>query len=368
MIVKFFKKFCKSSTIIALIILPSPFIFIFLIYRKYLKMHITQTRIKCTGNGINILEAIKIGGIEQWISVRGEDKENPILLILPGGPGMSMMPFSFIFQPLESQFNIVHWDQRGVGKTYASNRTLSLETINIKQMQNDTLEIAQYLCRRFKQEKIFVFGHSWGSFLGLSLAHAHPELLQAYIGAGQFINMKANEKYGYEHTLKTAQEKNNKKALKALAHLDPNNLTMEELLLMRKWQFRLNPFNIKKLSLFSILVKALSEPAYTLLDYFKLIRGISFLMKSKQLYNEILNINLEDRIHFQIPIFIFGGRKDPITPAYPVYQYFEKINSPHKEHIWFENSGHNCFFEETEKFFHCINTIRTMLKLSRNGV
>ena len=121
-------------------------------------------------------------------------------------------------------------------------------------------------------------------------------------------------------------------------------------------------------SLFSILVKALSEPAYSLLDYFKLTRGMSFLMKSKHLYNEILNINLEDRMDFQIPIFIFGGRKDPITPAYPVYQYFEKINSPHKEHIWFENSGHNCFFEEADKFFHCIKTLRTMLKLSRNGV
>ena len=107
--------------------------------------------------------------------------------MLSGSPGMSMMPFSFIFQPLESQFTIVHWDQRGVGKTYASNRTLSLETINIKQMQNDTLEIVQYLCRRFKQEKISVFGHSWGSFLGLSLAYTHPELLRHILALANLL-------------------------------------------------------------------------------------------------------------------------------------------------------------------------------------
>ena len=73
MLVKFCKKFCKSSAIIALIILLSPLIFIFLIYRKYSQMHITQKRKKCIDKGINILEAIKIGGIDQWISIRGEN-------------------------------------------------------------------------------------------------------------------------------------------------------------------------------------------------------------------------------------------------------------------------------------------------------
>lgn len=361
MILTLIKKLAQYSGLIIAVLLMLPMLPAFLIYRKYLQFRINKNRSQRLSNGINLLEPIQIGGLKQWISVRGENKENPLLLILHGGPGFSMMPYSSIFDSLESNFTIAQWDQRGTGKTYAANKKLlSSDSITIKQVQTDTLEIVNYLRHRFKKEKIFVLGHSWGTVLGLTLAHDHPELLYAYIGVGQLINAKINEQIGYDNTLKIAYEKNNKKAIKALENLTSfrsNHFTMKELLALRKWQFHFNGILIKKLTLLSITINALSAPEYSLLDYINLIRGLFSLSKSKAMFTEIMNIALEDKTHFSTAIFILGGRKDPITPSLPVYEYFKKIKAPSKEYIWFENSGHNLFFEETDKFVQCLQTV-----------
>lgn len=362
MILNLIKKLAKYVGIIIVVLLILTLLPAFLVYRKYVQFRIKKNRSERLADGINILEPIQIGGMKQWISVHGENKENPLLLILHGGPGFSMMPYSSIFHSLEADFIIVQWDQRGTGKTYAANKKLlSSDSITIEQMQVDTLEVVNYLRHRFKKEKIFVLGHSWGSVLGLKLAQDHPELLYAYIGVGQLINAKMNEKIGYDNTLKTAYEKNNKKAIKALESLTSfhdNNLTMKDLLALRKWQFHFNGILIKKLTLLSITINALSAPEYSLLDYISLFRGLFSLSQSKTMFTEIMNIALENKTNFSTAIFIFGGRKDPITPALPVYEYFKKIKAPNKEYIWFENSGHNLFFEETDKFVKCLQTVR----------
>lgn len=365
MILKAITKIAKCAGIIIVVLLIFVLLPFFLVYRKYLQYRITKNSNKRLQNGIHLLDPISIGGLKQWISVRGENIENPLLLIIHGGPGVSMMPYSSIFHSLESHFTIVQWDQRGTGKTYAANKkSLFINTITIEQMQSDTLEVVNYLRHRFKKEKIFVLGHSWGSALGLKLVQDHPELLYAYIGVGQFINMKINEKTGYENALKAAHEINNKKSIKALENLPSfqknalNDLTMKEFMVLRKWQFRLNKMSIKKSSFLSIIINALSAPEYSFLDYFSLIRGLLILSKSKTLFTEIMNIALEGKTDISTPVFIFGGRKDPITPSLPVYDYFKKICAPYKEYTWFENSGHNLFFEETDKFMKCLNDIK----------
>ncbi|MDD1763371.1 MAG: hypothetical protein LUQ70_01480, partial [Methanobacteriaceae archaeon] len=70
-------------------------------------------------NSIASLEKIDLGGLKQTILIRGKDKNKPILLCLHGGPGMTLMPFAHITdRKLEEKFIVVHWDQRGAGKTY----------------------------------------------------------------------------------------------------------------------------------------------------------------------------------------------------------------------------------------------------------
>jgi len=131
-----------------------------LLYRKYLQHKVAEERAITSPNGINNLEPVRIGGIDQWVEVRGQNVNNPILLFIHGGPGIPFMPLAG------------GW---------------------------------KYLRSRFKREKIFVPGHSWGSVPGLWLAHEHPELVYAYVGVGQVINTAQNEVVGYQDAWKRAQ-------------------------------------------------------------------------------------------------------------------------------------------------------------------
>jgi pimeloyl-ACP methyl ester carboxylesterase len=165
----------------------------------------------------------RAGGIGQWIEVRGQNVNNPILLFIHGGPGVAFIPMGSTFQDLwEKYFTVVQWDQRGAGKTYESNdKELQRRTMNLAQMEQDTVEVANYLRTRFKREKIFVVGHSWGSMLGLWLAHEHPEMIYAFVGTGQAVSMQQNEEAGYLIVLQAARSRNNEQAIKELESVAP---------------------------------------------------------------------------------------------------------------------------------------------------
>src|SRR6202035_746658 len=154
----------------------------------------------------------------QWIEVRGRNVNNPIFLFIHGGPGVAFIPMSGAFQnPWEKYFTVGQWDQRGAGKTYASNdKELQRRTMNVPQMEQDTLEVVNYLRNRFKREKIFVLGHSWGSVVGLWVANEHPALIYAYVGVGQVINTEQNEEVGYKDALKEGHKRPNEQAVEAL--------------------------------------------------------------------------------------------------------------------------------------------------------
>ncbi len=362
------KKMLKCASAVILVLSFFVLVPFFLVYRKFLQYKIIEGRNERLSKGINELKSVKIGDIQQWISVRGENKKNPLLLIISGGPGFSMMPFSFIFNSLESNFTIIQWDQRGAGKTYRANEKSISQSITINQMHADTLEIVNYLRNQFKKEKIFILGHSWGSVLGLKLAQDYPELIYGYIGIGQLIHTKINEKIGYDNVLKIAYENSNKRAIKSLEKLnsfkkaDLTNLTMKDFSVLRKWQFQLNNVvAIKKFDLLIIIRNAFCVPEYSLLDYFYLIRGTLNLLKSKKFFDEILNINLENKTSYCTPIYIFSGKNDFVTNPLPIYEYFKKIVAPHKEYVCFEESGHNLFFEETDKFVESLCSVKQVL-------
>ena len=131
-------------------------------------------------DSIASLEKIRLGGIEQIVLIRSKDVSNPILLFLHGGPGSPLMPFAHVSdRELEKEFIVVHWDQRGAGKSYSKNTNPA--NLTIEHYLSDTHELIRYLCERFGKEKVFLLGHSWGSYLGIMTTHRHPELLHAYI-------------------------------------------------------------------------------------------------------------------------------------------------------------------------------------------
>lgn len=324
-----------------------------LMYRYVERRAIAQSRALHTADAIETLEEVPIGGIGQWIEIRGESAKNPVLLFIHGGPGSAFLPVARAFQGAwEKYFTVVQWDQRGAGKTYSSNsRSAVRPTMNIERMHADTLEMVNYLRKRLGQDKIFVLGHSWGSVLGLRLAHDHPELLHAYIGVGQAISSRENEAVLYQESLAEAQRTQNQEALKDLNAIAPypsENVTFKEIRVVRQWSGALiGPKGADESWMSATAI--FSAPEYSLADDVGWFRGIFFSVDS--LLGDLSKVNFADLGYdYHVPVFFMEGKHDPYTPSSIAKDFFEKMNDPDKHFVWFENSGHFPFTEEAQKF------------------
>jgi proline iminopeptidase len=323
------------------------------IYRSLAQWKIARSRAIHSPDGIDSVERVSIGGIDQWIEVRGESVKNPILLFIHGGPGSAFMPIARIFQdPWEKYFTVVQWDQRGAGKTYTSNRKdVQRRTMNIERMHGDAIEMVNYLRKRFGRDKIFVLGHSWGSVLGLQLAHRHPELLYAYIGVGQATDALQNEAVLYRDTLDQARRTQNKEAIDQLTSIAPypsQNITFHQIRVVREWSSSLiGPPDSGESSMGPQTI--FLAPEYSLLNDLDWFRGQLFSVDV--LLPELSKMSFADLGYdYRVPIFFLEGRHDPYTPSTLAKGFFDKINAPEKQFEWFENSGHFPFSEEPRKF------------------
>ena len=341
-----------------------------LVYRKHLENKVADARAIRSPRGINNLEPVPIGGINQWIDVRGQNVNNPILLFIHGGPGVAFIPLSVEFQgPWEQYFTVVEWDQRGAGKTYASNdKDLQRRTMNVAQMEQDALDVVNYLRSRFNREKIFVVGHSWGSVLGLWLAHEHPDLIYAFVGTGQVVNMRENAGVIYQTTLEQARESQNQVAVRELESIAPYpaNLDMHTIFIANKWAGELNripPGTPHFTDVRRLLGDVLTSPEYSLADVRAFISGRN--VSAEALVPELVNLDLKKLgPDFRAPVFFFEGKWDPFCSPSLIWGYSQAIHAPQKGFVWFDHSGHFPFFEEQQKFTD--ELVREVLPLARS--
>ena len=322
-------------------------------YRFFKQRQISRGRALHSANAIDTLELVHIGGIDQWIEIRGQSVSNPILLFLHGGPGSAMIPVARVFQdPWEKYFTIVQWDQRGAGKTYTYNsKDVLRRTMTIDRMNADTLEMVQYLRQRFHRDRIFVLGHSWGSMLGLRLAHDHPELLYAYIGVGQATDARQNEVVLYRDTLQAAQAAQNKEAIEQLTAIAPYpspGITFKQIRTVRQWSGTLiGPAHGGESAM--DLKAIFFAPQYSLLDDVNWVRGQLFSIDV--LLPGMSKVSFDQLGYgYHVPVFLLEGRHDPYTPSSVAKDYFDKMDDAQKQFEWFENSGHFPFIEESQKF------------------
>jgi pimeloyl-ACP methyl ester carboxylesterase len=184
---------------------------------------IGEVRKITSSNGIDEARAVEIGGIRQWITVRGKDRSNPILLVIHGGPASPELSNRWLFEdPWTDYFTVVEWDQRGAGKTYGLNDPETVgPTITKERMIEDAEELTAWLRKTYDRPKIFVMAHSWGTILGLSLAQRHPDWLYAYIGTGQLSSGPESEKRGWAYAMAKARADRNDKAIAELSAIAP---------------------------------------------------------------------------------------------------------------------------------------------------
>ena len=166
---------------------------------------------------------VTLGGVEQWITIRGANRANPVLLVVHGGPGDALSALRSTYAVYEKDFTIVHWDQRGAGKTYAQNPNSPPEP---ERVELDGIELAQYLCKYLAKKKILLLGHSWGSHLAVEMVQRRPELFAAYIGTGQVGSWRANVQAQFDFMLAKSRAANDRKKveqMEAIGTPDPNN-------------------------------------------------------------------------------------------------------------------------------------------------
>jgi pimeloyl-ACP methyl ester carboxylesterase len=325
---------------------------------------ISDSRKITTPQGIETVVSVEINGTKQWLSIRGKDRRNPILLFLHGGPGSVDMPLAYTFQgPWEDYFTVVQWDQRGAGKTYASNDPKQVAaTMTVEQMTSDTEAVIQYLRTTYKKPKVFLLGHSFGSALGVQVAQQHPEWLYAYIGVGQVADMQRSEKLGYEFAVREAKAHGNAQALKELAAIAPYPGTSGEVSIatigvQRKWLSYYGGLAYGRTS-FQFDANAWQlAPEYSDSDLDAIGKGS--LLSLDHLLGPLMRMDYRNVTHFACPVFFFLGRHDYAVSQEVAAQWFATIDAPSKRLIWFADSAHMVMQEQPGRFLkHLVDDVR----------
>lgn len=298
--------------------------------------------------GIDSLEKVQLGGIEQSIQIRGHNRANPILLVLHGGPGVPLMPLEYVNAELEKHFTIVEWDQRGAGKSYSP--TITPQSMTIPQLLADAEQLAQLLQNRFQQPKIFVLGHSTGTVIGVLLAAKHPEAVRAYVGISQVADLKESENILYAFAVRTAAKENDRKAQQELHEIGPPPFARaKQLQISQKWvnHFAPDPFGADATGRWKLLF---FSPACTLGDLRRMVVGAKFSFDA--LWHEFFAVNLFEEVpRLDVPVFFLQGRNDHVVTAEVAAKYFETLSATRgKQFIWFDHSAHWPQLEEPEKF------------------
>jgi len=308
-----------------------------------------------TPNGIERLEAVRIGGIEQWVSVRGQDRRNPALLFLHGGPGYMSIPMSWWFtRGWEEYFTVVQWDQRGAGKTLLLNGRAALApTMTPERMIADAQEMVSWVARELGKEKIFVLGHSWGSYLGLEVAKRQPQSLHAYIGVGQITNAPESERRGWQFAMDAARRARNSKAVRELQAVAPyfppgHPSPLKDLYVQRRWlEYYGGSMAYRHDSSAESDLAELS-PDYTDAEIAHIWDGNDF--SEHYLLQQVLSLDESATRQLDCPLIVCAGRHDFVVNSELAAKWCGQVRAPFKQLVWFENAGHLVMTDEPGKF------------------
>lgn len=292
---------------------------------------------------------VTIGGVKQGMFIKSKDSTNPVLLYVHGG-----MPLYFLTQQyptgLEDHFTVVWWEQRGSGISYGAD--IPPETMNSGQLINDVLEVTNYLRHRFGKEKIYLMGHSGGTYIGIQAAAQNPELYYAYIGVAQMSDQLRSERLAYEYLLQHYKENGNSNMARKLESAPVVDDIPDAYLKLRdKAMHSLGIGTTHDMNsvITGIFITSLKCRDYTLQEKINMWQG-----KSRSgvhpLWDEMLATNLMLKVpRLDVPIYFFSGIYDYTVSYALTKEYFERLDAPIKGFYTFEKSAHSPFLEEPEK-------------------
>ncbi|HEY2647059.1 MAG TPA: alpha/beta hydrolase [Candidatus Acidoferrales bacterium] len=287
---------------------------------------------------------VRIGGIDQWITIKGNDRSNPVMLYLHGGPGDAASPFAdALFGGWEKDFTLVQWDQRGAGRTYGKNGPSIEPTMTVERMTADGIEVAEFLTKHLIKKKIIIVGGSWGSILGIHMAHARPDLFFAYVGTAQVVNMRKNQSASFSRVLELARASDDQQAITELTAIgsppwDSNQISKWHV--YRKWELA---YQAKRETaprppqgINPSYASPEEQAQWAAADDFSFLHFFGPKMSGQLEDVDLPAIGTD----FAIPIFFVQGQEDLTTVPELAKAYFDTINAPRKQFYLDPGSGH----------------------------
>jgi len=303
---------------------------------------------------------IKVNGTTQGMFIKSKNIDNPVLLFLHGGPGM---PEYFLTQQyptgLENDFTVVWWDRRGAGLSYSPD--IPRESLTIEQSILDTITVTNYLRNRFKKDKIYLLGHSGGSFIGIQVVKQAPDLYYAYLGMGQMTYQVKSEKLAYEYMLQKYKEIGDSRMV---GILEQNPVTLSVPLprgyekIRDEAMHRLGIGSTRDMDsvITGIFLPSWKFPEYTLREKINLWKGKFF--SHSVMWNEMIATDLTKQFtEFDLPIYFLEGKYDYTCSYDLASEYFSHISAPIKRFYTFENSAHSPIFEEPQRMYEVLQEI-----------
>jgi len=287
---------------------------------------------------------VSIGGIEQWVTVKGDSCANPIILFISGGPGNPLSPYSdAIYGAWAGQFTLVQWDQRGAGMTYGRNPPAEDSALTLKQMTDDGTELAAYLAHRFGKAKVILWGSSWGSILGVHMAKARPELFHAYLGTSQLVSYRENQAASYAKLLGVVRAADDAASLAILEGVgappwtDPRSFGKVRRVI-RKYEAKVTT---PPPEAWWIRPAEYTTPK-ALADY-EAGEDYSFLnfvgLQGNGMFSQVDLPALGT--DFAIPMFFVEGAQDLLATPDVAQRYYDSLKAPQKQLLLLERAGHD---------------------------
>ena len=287
---------------------------------------------------------VTIGGIDQWITIKGANGDNPVVLFVHGGPGNAMSAYAdSMYIGWEKDFTLVQWDQRGAGKTYGRTGPSVASSLTLDRMTKDGIEVAAYLIQHLHKKRIVLVGNSWGFLLGVDIVRQRPDLFDAYIGTAQLVDMRENLTASYQQVVERAREFGDFTAISELNGIGaPPWKSVARWRIFRKWR---NYFQAKVATAPALtLVRSAEYASAQDIANDEAADDLSFAQFNfvgTSMTGPLMDVNLKKLgPTFRFRVYVIQGGADLNAVPEIAREYVKWIKAPAKEFIVVPKSGH----------------------------
>jgi len=310
---------------------------------------------KTPDGGINESMYVDINNSKQWISIYGKDTNNPVILYLHGGPGGATSYLDYkSLRKWSDVYTVVSWDQRDVGLSAKNNEGQKDITYTKELFMTDAQELTNFLLNHLKKDKIALVGHSWGTLFGANLALEHPENYLFYVGTGQVIDMRENEK-GLIEAAKV-WSKDDKEGQELVAQIDPYKFTRESVAARSSVLERYHFDTQSDKTDYNTLSTIFFNPYYSLSDLYRLYRNMILDEIDLSKYYDFVSspefdkFSLLNRTEYQIPYYNINGDHDYQANVFQAQKYFDIVQAPRKKMYTMNDMNHGLIMVRTGEF------------------